>query len=144
MVGERSTEWHAVSSEGPEEAVAHRLHLHVVPKHPLPVIAVIRGRGQKSQQHLIAESNALIAALRQVCREGWNSTRQTVERIIENAHCSMAEYSHRRDGGFCLTCDEVFRSYSPAAAAVVVHSADGEAILAGAGVTIAVKVVAFA
>ena len=71
MIGERPTKWHAVSSEGPEEACAHCFHLHVVPKHSLPVVAVIRGRGQESQQHLIAESNALIAALRQVRREGW-------------------------------------------------------------------------
>ena len=71
MVGERPTEWHAVSSEGPEEAVAHRFHLHVIPKHALPVVTVIHGRRQESQQDLIAESNALIAALRQVRREGW-------------------------------------------------------------------------
>jgi hypothetical protein len=62
MVRERPTEWHAVSSEGPEEAVAHRFHLHVVSKHPLPGVTVVRFRGQKSQQPLIAESDTLIAA----------------------------------------------------------------------------------
>ena len=71
MVGERPTEWHAVSSEGPEEAVAHRFHLHVVPKHPLPGVTVVHSRGQKSQQHLIAESDALIAAQCQMGRKDW-------------------------------------------------------------------------
>src|SRR6478672_10024858 len=141
MVGERPTKWYAVCSEGPEETIAHRFHLHVVPKHSLPVIAVIRGRGQKTQQHLIGESNALIAALRQVCREAWNSTRQTVEGIIENAHCSIAEYSHRRDGGFYLTCHEVFRSYSHAADSVVLDPADREAVVASSCITITVNVV---
>src|SRR5262245_61862552 len=141
MVGERPTEWHAVSGEGPEEAVTHRFHLHVVPQHPLPVVAVIRGRGQKTQQHLISESNALIAALRQVCREAWNSTRQTVEGIIEDAHCSIAEYRHRRDGGFYLTGHEVFWSHSDAAHAVVLDPANGEAIVAGASVATAVNVI---
>ncbi len=126
----------------PKKQLLHRFHLHVVSKHPLPVVTVIRGRGQKSQQHLIAESNALIAALRQVCREDWKAIRRkTVEGVIENAHCSVAGYSNRRDGGFYLTCHEVFRSYSHAASSVVLDSADGEAIVASAGITIAINVV---
>ena len=53
----------------------------------------------------------------------------------------MLSYSNRRDGGFYLTCDEVFRSYSHAASSVVLDSADGEAIIASAGITIAINVV---
>ena len=69
MIRERPTEGNAISRESSGEASTHRLHLHIVSEHPLSGITVIRSRGQERLQHLIAESNTLIAALCQMGRE---------------------------------------------------------------------------
>jgi hypothetical protein len=91
---------------------------------------------------LVAERNTLVAALRQMCREDWEAIwRETIEGVIEHADYSVAGYCNRWDGSFYLPCDEVFWSYSNAAPSVVLDSADSEAVIAGARITITVNVV---
>src|SRR5262249_27772747 len=53
----------------------------------------------------------------------------------------VAGYCNRRNGGFYLTCYEIFRSYSDAAPSVVLDAADGEAVVARPGIAIAIKVI---
>src|SRR6266436_7426798 len=90
----------------------------------------------------MAESNTLVGALRQTSREDWEVIlRETVEGIVENADCPVSSYCDRRNGGFYLTCHEVFWSDSHTASSIVLDSADGEAVVAGAGITIAVNVI---
>jgi hypothetical protein len=81
VVRERPTEGNAVSSEEPEEAVAHRFHLHVVPKHPLPGVKVIHSRGQKRHQGLSAESDALIGAQCEMGRKDWEAGKENPSKV---------------------------------------------------------------
>ena len=60
MIGERPAEGEAVAREGAVEGIPQRLHLHVVPQHPLPGIGARPSRGQKRQQFEITERLALI------------------------------------------------------------------------------------
>src|SRR5215467_1621928 len=88
------------------------------------------------------ESNTLIAALRQTSREDWELIwREPIESVVENANCAVTSYRHRRNGGFCLTRHEMFRSHSHTTASVVLDSTDCEAIVAGGGIAITVNVV---
>src|SRR5262245_50760954 len=68
VVRERPTERNAISRERSVEAIIHLLHLHIISEHPLSGITVIHSGGQERLQHLIAESNTLIAARCQMAR----------------------------------------------------------------------------
>lgn len=87
----------------------------------------------------MAESNTLVGALRQTSREDWE--RETVEGIVENADCPVTSYCDCRNRGFCLTCHEVFWPNSHTTTSVILDSANGEAVVTGAGITIAVNVI---
>ena len=80
MVGERPTEWHAVSSEGPEEAVARPLSSACSPQAPVASVGswlqldriAIHGRRKESQQLTLSlKVTSLIAAQCQVGRKDW-------------------------------------------------------------------------
>ena len=75
-------------------------------------------------------------------REDWEAIeRETIEGVIENTDYPVAGYCDRRNGGFYLTSHEVFWSHGHAADSVVLDPADGEAVIARAGITIAVNII---
>jgi hypothetical protein len=69
-------------------------------------------------------------------REDWEVIlREPVERIVENADCSVTGYCDRWNCGFHLTRHEMFWSHSHNTSTVVLDLADGEAIVAGNCIT---------
>jgi hypothetical protein len=141
MIGKRPTERDPVARKSPIESVPHRFQLHVIAEHPLSGVIVVHGRGQEGQQSDIGERPPQIAAEGEMSHEGGKPTpREAIAGVVEDAHCPITGHGYRRDGRLHLAGYKHLGPDDHIIAARHDDSADGEAVVAGGGVTIPIDI----